>query len=323
MTDEEADQLLRTWDSSGDGSVSYGDFIEAVLPVNDRALKAVVTGRVYDKSKSVDFEVEHLLSRLIDRELATIKKVQSLSTQLNSGQFNIYDAFHEINAQGIVNAIDIRRFLRRVTLAFSEEDISALMRRIDKNRDGKVSYMEFSAAVLPSRSLFVNSSIQPLSYDKAPPVRPTPTYNPQLERPSTPPSKAPGSPNKFSSPRKQAAYDRIVSQFNEQIRLFKVLEGARQGLALCPDFSLKSGYSKLDIKGKGYASVNDFETFFRENNISVSAQQMYLIFRHYNNDSSGRIRYDDFVKMFEPKNAEHATGMRMNSENEITSPETQ
>ena len=80
MTDEEADQLLRTWDSSGDGSVSYGDFIEAVLPVNDRALKAVVTGRVYDKSKSVDFEVEHLLSRLIDRELATIKKVQSLST---------------------------------------------------------------------------------------------------------------------------------------------------------------------------------------------------------------------------------------------------
>jgi len=78
---------------------------------------------------------------------------------LNSGDFNIYDAFHEINDKGVVNANDIRRFLRRVTLAFSEEDISALMRRIDKNRDGNVSYMEFSAAVLPSRSLFVNATV--------------------------------------------------------------------------------------------------------------------------------------------------------------------
>jgi len=43
--------------------------------VNDRALKAVVQGRVYDENKKVDFEVEHLLSRLIDRELGTIKKV--------------------------------------------------------------------------------------------------------------------------------------------------------------------------------------------------------------------------------------------------------
>ena len=196
------------------------------------------------------------------------------------------------------------------------------MRRIDKNRDGQVSYMEFSAAVSPNRSLCVNSSVQPLTYDKAPPPRPTPTYNPVLERPSTPPSKIPDAPKKFSSPSKQAAYDRIVASFNDQIRLFKVLEGARKSLALCPDFSLKSGYSKLDTSNKGYASVNDFETFFRENGISVSAQQMYLIFRHYNHDSSGRIRYDDFVKMFEPKNAEHKAGMQMNSENEISSSDT-
>jgi hypothetical protein len=44
------------------------------------------------------FETVHLLSRLIQKELNSIRRIQSLVTRLNSGTFNMFDAFHSINA---------------------------------------------------------------------------------------------------------------------------------------------------------------------------------------------------------------------------------
>lgn len=69
--------------------------------------------------------------------------------------FDPYDAFKvcDINNDGIITKNELRRVLDSRGFNSTELEISSLMNKLDKDRDGKVSYAEFMDEVRP-KTLF-------------------------------------------------------------------------------------------------------------------------------------------------------------------------
>ena len=66
--------------------------------------------------------------------------------------FNLYDAFKvfDIKQRGYVTQIDFETALKYDLRVYaSDEEMSLLFKKFDKNRDGVISYVEFIKGVLP------------------------------------------------------------------------------------------------------------------------------------------------------------------------------
>jgi len=60
--------------------------------------------------------------------------------------FNIYEAFIscDLNDDGIVSKEELRRLIESRGFYVSEKEMNTLVEKIDKDRDGKISYQEVS-----------------------------------------------------------------------------------------------------------------------------------------------------------------------------------
>ena len=97
---------------------------------------------------STRFEFKELINTHIKVE----KIAENLRKQINRDpSFDPYDAFKvcDINNDGIITKNELRRVLDSRGFNSSELEISTLMNKLDKNRDGKVSYAEFIDEVRP------------------------------------------------------------------------------------------------------------------------------------------------------------------------------
>ena len=65
--------------------------------------------------------------------------------------FNAYDAFKtcDINEDGIVTSHEIKQLMESKGFYVSQKEVSTLMDKFDKDRDGKISYGEFMDEILP------------------------------------------------------------------------------------------------------------------------------------------------------------------------------
>lgn len=65
--------------------------------------------------------------------------------------FSVYDAFKacDVNGDGIVTKEEIRRLLDSRGYYVTDNEVSTLMEKFDKDRDGKISYSEFMEEILP------------------------------------------------------------------------------------------------------------------------------------------------------------------------------
>jgi Ca2+-binding EF-hand superfamily protein len=65
--------------------------------------------------------------------------------------FDVYDAFRacDINEDGIITKNEIRKLLEDRGFFMSELEVSTLMNKLDKDKDGRVSYYEFMEEMKP------------------------------------------------------------------------------------------------------------------------------------------------------------------------------
>jgi Ca2+-binding EF-hand superfamily protein len=102
-------------------------------------------------------EVFSLTTRLDFKELwRTHLRVEASAEHLrqklqHKPLFNVYDAFKtcDINEDGIVTDHEIKRLMESRGFYVSDKEVSTLMDKFDKNRDGRISYSEFMEEILP------------------------------------------------------------------------------------------------------------------------------------------------------------------------------
>lgn len=143
--------LIKFFDSDEDGVLNYTDYMQMVITWDDTNLRATVTQREpygVNTDEYLSPILERELSILFEKELAYHNEIEYFK---NSPDYDLEQAFDEIDDEGL-NFIDhpsIDNFLRKHGFAATEEELTAIIRRMDVSADAKVSFVEFEEAMRP------------------------------------------------------------------------------------------------------------------------------------------------------------------------------
>ena len=147
--------FFKRYDTDNDGKFKLIDFIDALSP-KQKEYSTLLKGRSSIKTFSLDssFTSETMvalkmtLEQLIKCEVGSERLRQRLS--LNPS-FDVYDAFKvcDVNKDGYLTKESIKEFLSNHGVYKSTNDIEVLIAKYDKNKDGKVSYLEFAEEIQP------------------------------------------------------------------------------------------------------------------------------------------------------------------------------
>lgn len=173
-TERDVLYLFKLYDSNGDQRLTYSNFLNAVLPVTSPALRQLATQResyFVGRNETLPYDVEWSLSRVFDKEINAYRKIELLKDDLvNRYDYDGLNAFKtvDIDRLGYLDHETIYQFFQRNKIIASDDDVLALLRRLDKDQDGRISYAEFVDGVTP---------VDP--YSRAPAARATERSSPR------------------------------------------------------------------------------------------------------------------------------------------------
>lgn len=111
------------------------------------------------------------MSNLLLKEMEFHHRVEVHRRELkNCIGYNVLDLFQIIAQDSAISPIDLQRFLLGEGFKIESEDIDNILRRADKDRDGVMTYTEFTNAIIPSEKNFGPFDAQ----FRAPPTRHVP-----------------------------------------------------------------------------------------------------------------------------------------------------
>jgi Ca2+-binding EF-hand superfamily protein len=195
--------VFRQYSTSVDGRLSYADFLEVVLPKTSPVLREIATQRpsyYVAEDEILPYEVELGLAKIFDKEVALARKAEILKEEIAArydfGLRAAYEVVAEVNNLGRVDYDALYTFLQKNNISVIEKDVSALLRRIDTDRDGRCTYSEFTQALIPSDA-----------------------YYRRIAETATPRTRSVGrtrvaSPTRISSPVRVASPSRVSSRLN-------------------------------------------------------------------------------------------------------------
>ena len=292
-------------DSQGTGRVSYADFVRNVLP--DRpALRAMASGRVNYTDEPLSYEVEYALGRLFSRFVeankATEAAKQRLALQCKSTVAELYQLIDPLQL-GYISYEALRSYFSTRGHDNSEEDAEAVIRRLDCDGDGKVSYVEFVEGLRPLQAYYklTNRRNQaPLSFSlrdslssasaarkKSPTVSISQTRNVQ---------------------RQKQSYDtgELVQLLRQQIALDRTAEEAIEALALRVDFTLPALMEFLDTEKTGGVGSMELEQALGRLGIYPSPADQYLLLRYFCGNYEIRATSSQVSERFTPLREEYS-----------------
>lgn len=341
-TSTEVACIIKQYDSDNDGRLSLYEFQNLVLPASNPSRRDIVLTR--PRSEATTEEVLYAFTRLMEREVLYHRDINAYRLELTRQRdFNTMEAFKSIDCEGKskVNAEMIRRFLVKCGWSPFEEDVDAIIRRIDADGDQELSYLELLEAIAPTHC--PPAPYQPSPNRRASPLRQTVTLQTSspIKRSYSPlknshfrqnsPEKAKVADKMYLTPEKtrtqtslhyktnaSANFPRsskltysplpvqhqqeLLDTLKQQIEILRDLEAAKEELTSMPDFTLIDSFRILDIENKGFVTASDLETSLRVLGIRPLPDESYLLIRSYSKMSDSRLRFSDFSDMMTPKN---------------------
>lgn len=148
----EAYDLLRSFAKYPSHRLSYSDFRNAVLPAENEPLRDIAGSRP-SYSSHLPISVERGLSDLLSEELRLQRDVRDQRDSLRAClDFSANAAFRDISANNtFIYPEDLRALYRRAGRVLLPSEEEAIMRRLDQDADGKLSFGEFYDAVSIAR----------------------------------------------------------------------------------------------------------------------------------------------------------------------------
>jgi len=142
--------LIDYFDSDSEGNLIFDDFLLILLPSNDKELRNVIKRtkysigdiQPYDRILPQDWEI--LLASLFKREVDLTRLKNLILEDMNSFYsplelFNLVDILN----QGYLDHLSLKDFLMWNKYYATEEELIAIIRRIDTNGDSKIDYQDF------------------------------------------------------------------------------------------------------------------------------------------------------------------------------------
>lgn len=141
----DATDLMSLFDKNHDGKISYLEFLEKLIPKDDRCkqLLRFRNGRQGQPDGKLEKGAEQVFAQALAKEINIVHDVQRSKEKMTfediHGALKALDADHD----GYVDAFELKDFMMNSGLPVTFKDVNDLLLRADINHDGKVNYGEF------------------------------------------------------------------------------------------------------------------------------------------------------------------------------------
>lgn len=156
-TTEQMYLLFKKMDKDQDGMVTYTEFCAAILPSN-ASYQDILTSRTplyFESEEGLDtfqFQTKYLFKKLIRKLIEGEVEAERIRQKLaKRPMFSINDAFSAIDKDenGFITKLQFKEILNQYGVFVDYNDLQELVKRFDKDEDGKVSYKEFIQEMTP------------------------------------------------------------------------------------------------------------------------------------------------------------------------------
>lgn len=151
----ECNYMVKFFDKDEDGHLTFEDFLQMTLPCDNAKSRADAVQRPNYRvaaDQTLPRHVEYELSRLFEKEMHYHLKVEGEKKTLERQvDFSTVAAFTVLDQQrrGYIDFESIRKFMVKYKKEVSKADVNAIIRRMDVDADGKITFREFSHGITP------------------------------------------------------------------------------------------------------------------------------------------------------------------------------
>ena len=147
INDQDTQQLFFLYDYKRDNVLTYDEFINLFNPYSNKQLKRFLYSRIGINSdiKFLDNTTLLLLNNLFMKEFKLIENIKA-GIKFQIENFDCKKMFNTISEnENEINEDNLKKFLLKCNLIyFEQEDINAILRRLDINRDNNITFEDFN-----------------------------------------------------------------------------------------------------------------------------------------------------------------------------------
>lgn len=155
VSEGEAFELVRFFDSNGDARLTFQEFIQMLLPCEDNILRNATLDRPSRRVGRYDYlprDIEQAMTAVIEKEVDFARKLAVLKRELHvQYDYSPIAAFRSVDKynSGRVDTVALGNFLRIQGHFSNEMELLAIIRRIDTNGDAIISFDELNEFLKP------------------------------------------------------------------------------------------------------------------------------------------------------------------------------
>jgi Ca2+-binding EF-hand superfamily protein len=149
VSDNEVYMIIKQYSCLQDARISREDFLQMFLPSTAEELRERCLSRPLIDSCS-DYTWACFL-RVLQEELKLQRELEAAKLSLYQQEgFSVFSAFEAIaRGRQLIDETDLLQYMREYRFFLSAEDVDALLRRVDLEDDGGISYNEFLEFLVP------------------------------------------------------------------------------------------------------------------------------------------------------------------------------
>ena len=207
----------------------------------------------------------------LERELENAKHSLALRND-----FSLDDAFRvfDLDLLGSLRVFELKEGMALYGVYPSHEEAQLLLNRYDLNRDGRLSFSEFSSIFLPKDA------------SRASLLRSRPPMGSRLPRSQM-----------FSL----ATRDHFVHLLRLHVSVENAAERTRQRQARRPLFSIAEAFDAVDKNHNGFITKNEFAELLEDHRFFASNKELDLLIDRYDKNKDGLVSYSEFVREVAPQ----------------------
>lgn len=320
-TDLECGNILTWFDNNNDGVLTYGEFLNLILADETRNLSNINCVCKCIRGVMLHPEIENILCDLLCKELLFNRNAKNMLLNVRCRfDFDIQKLFSALTSTAFITKENMRKFMIRTKLQFTENDIDNIMKKCSIEKTGRITFSDIQKIFeLPLDEINYakySTSIEANNYQTLSTLGNKSMYD-EFKTSSSLRSNG----NNFASPQSdtQTSINRssskivsppqtLLKDLLELIYITEIeIEEAKTQLAFRSDFNVEDAFRAFEPYPNPTNVLTEEDLFNGLNSLGLypTNGEVKLLLRKYSLMNTETLNYADFFDMVTPFNKQY------------------